>query len=176
MFFWFETIDIHKEHKLLHTAKFTCTNNGCCAPNAGLQLSCPMCMASLCEPNICYTSASKPGGGKRGRLGGSLQSHLKYCSCINNNCPTSPAAASISCCCRVGKQHHVVRAGTKQQPLIRLANPLRFSGPARPKRWQEKQKVKIKYVSPTWRASCIRCVTMVMNSEFVPDPQSLQKE
>ena len=41
---------------------------------------------------------------------------------------------------------------------------------------QEKQKVKIKYVSPTWRASCIRCVTMVVNSEFVPDPQNLLKE
>ena len=46
--------------KLLHTTKLTYTNNGCSAPNAGLQLSCPMCMASLCEPNICCTSASKP--------------------------------------------------------------------------------------------------------------------
>ena len=28
-------------HKLLHITKFTHTINGCCAPNAGLQLSCP---------------------------------------------------------------------------------------------------------------------------------------
>ena len=77
-----------------NTTKYTHTNNGCCAPNAGLQLSCPKCMASLSEPNICCTSASKPGGGKRGRLGGSLQSHLKFCSCnpeLSNEAQLQPA-------------------------------------------------------------------------------------
>ena len=80
--------------KLLHITKFTHTINGCCAPNAGLQLSCPRCMASLSEPNICCTSASKPGGGKRGRLGGSLQSHLTCCSCnpeLSNEAQLQPA-------------------------------------------------------------------------------------
>ena len=95
-------------HKLLHTTKLTYTNNGCSAPNAGLQLSCPMCMASLCEPNICCTSASKPGGGKRGRLGGSLQSHLKYCSCINNSCPLKPSCS----------QHQLLLQGGKNNIML----------------------------------------------------------
>ena len=98
-------------HKLLHITKFTHTINGCCAPNAGLQLSCPRCMASLSEPNICCTSASKPGGGKRGRLGGSLHSNLT-CSCNTQLLDiTSPAAASIVAVAGREKQHSCCLGG-----------------------------------------------------------------
>ena len=113
-------------HKLLHITKFTHTINGCCAPNAGLQLSCPKCMASLSEHKICCTSASKPGGGKRGRLGGSLQSHLNNCSCkpeLHNEAQLQPAQLLLQ-----GRKNNtpVVRMGSMTATTNQVGQPATF--------------------------------------------------
>ena len=139
---------------MLHITKFTHTINGCCAPNAGLQLSCPRCMASLSEPNICCTSASKPGGGKRGRLGGSLQSHLKYCSCkpeLPDDAQLQPAQLLL----QGGKNNTlVVWAGSNSNH--KTGGPTRYVFLVQlDQEMTRKTKDKVKYVSPTWRASCI---------------------
>ena len=67
-------------------------------------------------------------------------------------CAQTPYGGSRTHTQRRRSQSH----GAVPKWLIRLANPLRFSGPARPRDDKKKTKEEIKYVSPTWRASCIQ--------------------
>ena len=60
------------------------------------------------------------------------------------NCLMKPSCSQHGCCCRAGRTTLLLFGRVQwQQPLIRLANPLRFSGPARPrddkknKRWNK---------------------------------------